>query len=139
MITCPYASGEYRQDIDILLCYPTGVLTSENMADIATCRNCIVRAGLNQVNRFHDLRGITSVEIHFDDVFRLCSKETVTRDPQHPIKACYLVTNELVFGMIRMYEAMIEGKGVEVHVSYDIDELAEVLGVNASQLITTKN
>lgn len=58
MITCPHMCGKYRQDLGILFCRPSGKLTADNLADITTCRDCIEQAGLQQVNRFHDLRGI---------------------------------------------------------------------------------
>lgn len=80
-----------------------------------------------------------SVEIGFDEVFSLCEQEMQLHDPNHPIKACYLVPNELVYGTIRMYAALIESRGVDVHVSHNIDELARILGVEASQLLTAND
>jgi len=63
-----------------------------------------------------------------------CQIEAGYRKPEHPIKACYLVPNPSVYGTLRMHQALAENHGVEVHVGYDIGELAEVLGVDAVQL-----
>jgi len=128
-------AGEYREDIGLLVCRPTGQLTADDLADIATCRDCIERAGLNQVNRFHDLTGITSIDLKFEDVFQLAFQEEALRDPGHPVKACYLVANELVYGTVRMYQALIERRGVEVHIGYEIAPLAEFLGVEPDTLV----
>lgn len=138
MIECPFKCGEYREDIGLLVCRPTGQLTADDLADITICRDCIERAGLNQVDRFHDLTGITSVDLNFDDVFQLAFREKVIRNPEQPVKACYLVANELVYGTVRMYQAVIESRGVEVHIAYEIGPLAEVLGVEADELVPTR-
>ena len=135
MIKCPYMCGEYREDIGLLVCRPTGQLTADDLADIATCRDCIERAGLNQINRFHDLTGITSIDLRFGDVFQLAFQEEALRDPEHPVKACYLVANELIYGTVRMYQAVIERRGVEVYIDYEIEPLAEALGIEPDKLM----
>jgi hypothetical protein len=56
------------------------------------------------------------------------------RKDAKPIKACYLVPNPLLYGTIRMYQTLIEDYGVEVHVSYDINDFAGILGVDKSVL-----
>lgn len=134
MIVCPHHCGEYREDLGILICRPAGTLTSDTLADIAICRDCIEKAGLNHVNRFHDLRGIISVNITFSEMFGFIQRESVNYSADMPIKACYLVPNAALYGTIRMYEALIAGRGVNVYVSYDINELAAILGVDVSRL-----
>lgn len=135
MFHCPYQVGEYDPSLGVLICRPVGELTADVAHDIAICRECIINAGLEQVDRFHDLTGITSVNLRFEDVFRLTSVEAKFRQPEQPVKACYLVPNKCVYGTIRMYQAMAESQGVTVHVSYDLQELAEVLGVDAARLM----
>lgn len=134
MFKCPYDAGTFNEALGILICRPTGELTAELAHDLAICRECIVKAGLEQVNRFHDLTGITSINLRYNDVDRLCRIEAGYRKPEHSIKACYLAPNPSVYGTIRMYQALAESRGVEVHVGYDIGELAAILGVDAAQL-----
>jgi len=135
MITCPFECGQYYAQYELLICRPHGKMTGDLMNDIAICRECIQQSGLTQVNRFHDLRDITSIELGFREVVQLCESEAVIREGQSTaIHACYLVPNALLYGTIRMYQSLIEGSGVMVHVSYDLDELAEILGVEASLL-----
>lgn len=134
MIFCPYNCGAYNEELDLLVCRPEGKLVEERISDIATCRECIQKSGLAQINRFHDLTGITSIDLSFEDMKRISNREAQNRQPGSLIKACYLVPNPLLYGTIRMYAALIESSGVEVHVSYDLAELAAVLGVDPEAL-----
>ncbi len=135
MIKCIYNCGFYKEHLNLLVCHPNDKLSADKMNDIAICRECIQKPGLLQTNRFHDLTDITSVDLRFADIEFICSAESKFRESARPIKACYLVPNDLLYGTIRMYQALIEDSGVEVHVSYDIDELANILGVEKSDLI----
>jgi len=134
MITCPYNCGFYHDDMQLLVCRPTGDLTADHMNDIAVCRDCIQAAGLTQINRFHDLTGITSVSLSFNDVNRIAFEESLMRKSSSTIKACYLVPNALLYGTIRMYAALIESSGVAVHVGYDIDAFVDILEVDRAIL-----
>jgi hypothetical protein len=134
MLHCPYKFGVYLEEYNILICRPKGELTADRVNDIAICRECIQKAGFAQVYRFHNLTQITSVNIGFEEVRKICDAESRARDTDQPIKACYLVPNPLLYGIIRMYQVLIESCGVEVYVSYEIDELAKILGVAASVL-----
>ena len=136
MIKCPYNYGVHREDLNLLICRPKGELTADILNDISICRECILKTGLVQIDRFHDLTNITSINLGFEDVRRLCNVEAQARKSSRLIKACYLVPNPLLYGTIRMYGTCIESSGVEVHVSYDINELAIILGVDKSVLTT---
>ncbi len=135
MIHCPYKYGFYWKDHNLLVCHPKGELTTDRVNDISICRECIIKAGLSQVNRFHNLTDITSINLNFDEVSKICEIEAKLRENSKSIKACYLVQNPLLYGTIRMYQSLIESCGVDVHVSYNIDELADVLEVEKSVLI----
>jgi hypothetical protein len=134
MFSCPYNAGEFNEIIGVLICRPTGVLTADRARDVAICRECIVKAGIDQVHRFHDLTGITGIELRYDDVERLCRIESGYRKPDHPVKACHLVSSPSFYGTHRMYRTLAESRGVEVHVGYDIEKLAAVLEVDPAQL-----
>ncbi len=136
MITCPSDYGKFRADLSLLICRPHGRLTSHMITDIFTCRDCLVGAQQLHVNRFHDLTKVTGVDLRFAEMSALAEMEHQIRGGQPPVKACYLVANEVVFGMVRMYQALAEKSGVEVHVSYDLSELATLLNVPESELIT---
>ena len=135
MIVCPFDYGDYRSDLNLLICRPEGKLTADQMNDVAICRECIESKGLVQVNRFHDLRAITSIDLRFEDVRRICETEVQLRMSEPPITACYLVPNPLLYGTIRMYKALIESRGVDVHVSYEVENLAGILGVEKTDLV----
>jgi len=138
-IYCKYRCGFHWEDLNLQLCRPTGKLVADKMNDIAVCRECIQSAGNMQINRFHDLTAITSIDLSFEHIREICEKESKFRKFNRPIKACYLVPNALLYGTIRMYEALIESSGVEVHVSYEIEKLAAVLGVDKALLIAEPN
>jgi hypothetical protein len=136
MINCPFNYGVQREEYNLLVCHPKGELTANRMNDIGCCKKCIQKAGIVQIDRFHDLTDITAVNLGFDEVREICYAESNFRESAPPVKACYLVPNTLLYGTIRMYQALIESCGVEVHVSYDINELAGILGVEKSVLTT---
>jgi hypothetical protein len=136
MIICKYDCGIYKKEFNLLVCHPRYELTADRMNDIAICRECVQKEGLVQTNRFHDLTDITSVHLDFNEVRQICESESKLRSSERPIKACYLVPNTLLYGTIRMYQSLIESSGVEVCVSYDINELAGVLGVEVAVLTT---
>lgn len=134
MINCPYNHGVYREDYNLLLCHPKKELTAHKIHGIPNCRECIREPVSLRFNRFHDLTDISSVDLGYKEISRICAEESKTRKAAQPIKACYLVRNTLLYGTMRMYEALISHGGVEVHVSYDINELAEILGVEKTVL-----
>ena len=136
MINCPNNYGIYREDYSLLVCHPKGELTADMMHGTANCRECIKKPELLEINRFHDLTDISSVNLGYEELSRISDEESRMREAAQPIKACYLVPNTLLYGTIRMYEALISSSGVEVHVSYDIDELAGILGVEKTVLTT---
>ena len=136
MINCPYKYGVFREDYNLLVCHPKGKLTTNLMNGVANCRDCIQKPGLPSTNRYHDLTDISSVDFGYEEVSQVCEEESKRRESALPIKACYLVPNTLLYGTIRMYEALIARSGVEVHVSYDINDLAEILGVEKDVLTT---
>ena len=134
MINCPYNYGVYREDYNLLICHPKGELTADLVHGVANCRECILQPDSLRFNRFHDLTDISSVNLGFKEVSQICSEESKIREAAQPIKACYMVPNALLYGTIRMYEVLISRGGVEVHVSHDINELAEILGVEKAVL-----
>jgi len=135
MIECDYNCGRLSDDHRLLVCRPTGILTGERAWDLFICQNCLKRLKLWDVNRFHDLMGITGVDLHFDRVSALAKKESEIRKNHRQIKACYLVPNDGLYGIVRMYQALAEENLVDVHVSHDIRELASVLNVDEQELM----
>ena len=132
MMICPFHFGTYVDVSNLLLCRPdlkSHVLDSVNMT---TCRECVQEADLLGADRFHDLTGLSSTNLRFDDIENIVRNEIPLRDPVKPVKACYLVPNSLFYGLVRTYGSLIEGKGVDVFPSYDINEIAGVLGVDVS-------
>lgn len=136
MSNCPYNFGVYLEDHNLLICHPRGELTSDLMNDIINCRDCIREPGALSFNRFHNLTDISSINFGYEEVSLISAEESKIREAVHSVKACYLVPNTLLFGTVRMYESLISRGGVEVHVSYDINELAKILVVEKDVLTT---
>jgi len=134
MINCPYHFGVYLEDYNLLVCHPRGELTADLMHGITNCRDCIQEPGAFRFNRFHDFSDISSINLGYEEISLISAEESKRREAARPIKACYLVPNILLYGIIRQYEALISRGGVEVHVSYDINELAEILGAEKTVL-----
>ena len=134
MINCPYDIGVYKEDYNILICHPKGELTADLMHGITNCRDCIQEPGALRFNRFHNFTNIWSIDLGYEEISQISAEESKMIEVIKPVKACYLVPNTLLYGTVRKYEELISRGGVEVHVSYDIDELAEILGVERAIL-----
>ena len=134
MIKCKRNFGRHNEKSNILVCHPKGEFTGKEMNEIAICSGCTQKSLLLHVNRFHDWTDITLVDVGYDAINRMSTAETKLRESLPPIKACYLVPNALLYGTVRMYQTLIENSGVEVHASYDINELATILNVGNSDL-----
>ncbi|MGA9365696.1 MAG: hypothetical protein WBW16_15145 [Bacteroidota bacterium] len=133
-VNCPYGNGEFKEDLQLLVCKPTGRVTNDLMNDTVTCQGCHHQIDALRFNRFHDFRDVTGVDLHFGDMVNLAAREREKRKGLPPVKACFLVSNPVVFGTLRIYQTLAEDAGVEVHVSYNISQLARVLGVDESVL-----
>ena len=136
MVNCPYNFGVYLKDYNLLICHPRGELTDDLMHGITNCRDCIQEPATLRFNRFHDFTDITAIDLRYEEVSQITAQESKMREAAQLVKACYLVPNTLLFGTVRQYEALISLGGVEAHVSYDIDELAEILGIEKTKLTT---
>jgi hypothetical protein len=134
IVKCQYGYGEFREDLQLLICKPKGRVTNELMYDTVTCQGCHQQIDALKFNRFHDFREITGIDLHFAAIVELANKEREKRNGLPRVKACYLVSNPVVFGTLRIYETLAEDAGVEVHVSYHAADLARVLGVEESKL-----
>ena len=134
ILNCPYGYGAFREDLNLLVCKPTGRVTDDLMKDTITCQACHQQIDALRFNRFHDFRDVTGVDLHFGDMVNLAAREKENRKGLAPVKACFLVSNPVVFGTLRIYQTLAEEAGVEVHVSYNISQLAQVLGVDESVL-----
>jgi hypothetical protein len=131
---CPYGCGEFREDLGLLICRPAGTLTGARAREIITCSACFAGQGCLDANRFHDLTNVKKLDLHFDRMALIAAKETDVRKGRKPVKACFLVHNQVLYGTIRMYQALMADQGVEAHVGYEISELARVLGVDEKKL-----
>lgn len=134
MIVCPYQCGTVDEGKNLLVCRPKGILSSELAQDIFVCQHCLATSGLFHLNRFHDLSGITGIELRFQDIMVLAEQEQESRKGLPLVEACYFAPNDALYGIARMYRAMIEGRGARVHVSRDLRELATVLKVDEGRL-----
>lgn len=136
IVNCPFGNGEFKEDLQLLVCKPQGRVTDDLMNDTITCQACYQQINVQRSNRFHDFRDVTGVDLHFGDMVNLAARERENRKGLPPVKACFLVSNPVVFGTLRIYQTLAEEAGVEVHVSYSISQLARTLGVDESVLST---
>ena len=134
MDCCPRKFGVYMDKPRLLLCRPEGRLTREVVRDVFSCMSCATMPGCDGMHRFHDLRHVTGIDIQFDDMNALVREEVFARRDKPTIKACYLVANPVVYGLVSMYRGLIAGRGVDVYVSKDLHEIAGELGVSPDQL-----
>ena len=137
MLNCPYKWGSYREDYDLLICRPQGLLTEDWMRGMVSFENCLPDMMNHDITkRFFDLRGLTTTSLGIETLQRITSsipKERLTR----PTVECFLVSRPLIYGTVKMYQAVVEEHGLQVHVSFSISEIAKILEVEESVLMNS--
>lgn len=139
MFGCPFDCGRYREDMDLLICRPKGDLDEDRLRGMSSCINCFPETALKAGKRFFDLREIQSIKLGLENFYCVKAMGIPQKTSNDRVVECFLVSNQLLFGMIRMYESVMERPGLEIHVSYNIQELATILDVDASALSNTED
>lgn len=127
MIDCPYDCGGYENGL--ILCRPAGILTPETIDHFLACRDQLEEEAGKPLDRFIDMRKVTGIELGYQHTSRFAEAMANRAQGKRIVMACFLVVNEVQYGMARMYQALVDGRGLEVHISYEVEELARILGV----------
>lgn len=82
------------------------------------------------LHRFHDVRDINAVHLSFDDLWSIAQRRLSTYKSGHETLAAFWVSTPLNYGVARMYQALTDGTPFKIEVLYNINEVADYLGVD---------
>ncbi len=82
------------------------------------------------LHRFHDVRGIDSVHLSFDDLWSIAQRRLKAYKAGEANLSAFWVSTPLNYGVARMYQALTEGTPFKIEVLYKLEEVAEFLGVD---------
>lgn len=86
------------------------------------------------LHRFYDVRDINAVHLSFDDLWSIAQRRLATYESSEPNLSAFWVSTPLNYGVSRMYQALTDGTPFKIEVFYNIDEIADFLGVNKNIL-----
>lgn len=82
------------------------------------------------LNRFHDVRDINAVHLSFDDLWSIAQRRLESYESGKETLSVFWVSTPLNYGIARMYQALTDGTPFKIEVLYDIEEVADFLGVD---------
>jgi hypothetical protein len=78
-------------------------------------------------DRFIDLSYVEELAVQFDDVSKIARKrrQVISELPEQKIKMAFLVNHALKYGMVRMYESLLDSERYEVQIFQSIENVAQ--------------
>lgn len=86
------------------------------------------------LHRFHDVRGINAVHLSFDDLWNIAQRRIASYEKGQENIAAFWVSTPLNYGVSRMYQALTDGSPFKIEVFYELNKVADYLGVNQKLL-----
>lgn len=90
------------------------------------------------LHRFHDVRDIDAVHLSFDDLWNIAQRRIAAYEIGKENIAAFWVSTPLNYGVSRMYQALTDGTPFKIEVFYNLNEVADYLGVNQKLLEEVK-
>lgn len=100
----------------------TGVLTAEDLTAKAP----------SLAPELVDLREIDDFDVTADAIRELAQRAIRNAERLRPGRMAFLVSSDAVFGMCRMFQALVDGSALEVRVFRDPPEAYAWLGISAA-------
>jgi hypothetical protein len=109
----------------IMVSYPE-ILSVEELQHLVAYFETEIDEQHQDANRLHDLRATTSNLIDYDNLVPLVRRRRkISAPPKH--KDAYVVINDLQFGMVRMWQTMMESSGRKIAIFFSYEEADEYL------------
>ncbi len=86
------------------------------------------------LHRFHDVRDIDAVHLSFDDLWGIAQRRLEAYQAGDANLSAFWVSTPLNYGVARMYQALTEGTPFKIEVLYNLEEVADFLGVDKKEL-----
>ena len=109
--------------------FPVGVL------DIAMATFMVHYIGFEEAvadkpfNRYSDLTKLTAIHLDFKEITELVAMRRASCDDGPPVKSAILATSASVYGVARMFAALMELSPIEVRVFRSVEDAASWLEV----------
>lgn len=84
----------------------------------------------NTLHRFHDVRNINAVHLSFDDLWTIAQRRLESYESGESTLSAFWVSTPLNYGIARMYQALTDGTPFKIEVLYEIEDIADFLGVD---------
>jgi hypothetical protein len=128
--------GTYKTKIvDNIICSKlTGELDAELASEWVEKLEAQEAETKQTLHRFHDVRDINAVHLSFDDLWNVAQRRLDSYQSGNETLSAFWVSTPLNYGVSRMYQALTDGTPFKIEVLYNIDEVADFLGVNKNIL-----
>jgi hypothetical protein len=121
--------------IDNLICDKVSGELDSNLANKWVYELELREGQVNKtLHRFHDVRDINAVHLSFDDLWNIAQRRLNSYKEGHETLAAFWVSTPLNYGVARMYQALTEGTPFKIKVLYNLDEVADYLGVEQAMI-----
>ena len=84
------------------------------------------------LHRFHDVRDINAIHLSFDELWEIAQRRLDAYKSGQSTLSVFWVSTPLNYGVARMYQALTDGTAFKIEVIYELEEVAEFLGINKS-------
>jgi hypothetical protein len=86
-------------------------------------------------HRYSDLTRLTAIHLDFKEITELVAMRRASYDDGPPVKSAILATSTSVYGVGRMFAALMEPGPIDVKVFRSVEEAASWLAVPAVALV----
>ena len=105
--------------------------TARELCEFIEIKELEVETGFH---RFCDLTNIEGIRLSTDDIVRLAERRRAFNPNNIHVKSAFWATDPLGFGIVRMYEQLLNSPRIEVRVWSDMQAAADWLGIKPDSL-----
>ena len=126
----------YFKNENLVIWQPKSVLDSSKIKNFINFIDENSKTRDPHFNRFVDLTKISGISVNYENLRPVAqTRQTYyINNFTREVKMGFYVNNPLAFGMARMYQSLSDDKYMEVKISESLDEVAEFLKCDKSEL-----
>jgi hypothetical protein len=104
----------------ILVTYPE-IVTTDELQQLVRHFEVEIDKNYKRYNRLHDLRATKSNLIKYEDLLPLAQRRRKS-DPLSDTRNAYIVNDDLQFGMVRMWQTLMDSSGLKIAIFFSQGE-----------------
>jgi hypothetical protein len=119
----------------LMIARPRGVFDAtmaEEIIEFIEIKEMELESGFD---RFCDLNYLDAMPLSFKKIQRFAGRRSGFNPNDVHVRAAFLASDPLHFGLARMYQLMLSSPRIDVRVFSELDPAAEWLGVSTAQLM----